>query len=144
MMPNSYVPNLDDKSFDNSPVIKKRPVNMAMSVIPGQFIGNTKKMKRSKNLAQSVGFGLGEDGSLKALGSLRSGGGLLGQLAHDANLPEEMDADREQFNCKTFCELCDRTFNKFKSITRHHCRKCFRSVCTSCSGNKRKLSKNDD
>lgn len=34
--------------------------NMAMSVIPsgGQFIGNTKKMKNAKNLAQSVGFGL--------------------------------------------------------------------------------------
>ena len=97
-----------------------------MSVIPGQFIGNKRKLEKSKNLAQSVGFGLGEDGSLKALGSLRSGGGLLGQLAVDANLPEELDAeDRESFNLKSFCELCDRTFNKLKGINRHHCRKCY-------------------
>lgn len=80
MMPNSYIPKLDDKSFDNSPApkAKKSMNNMAMSVIPGQFIGNTRKLEKSKNLAQSVGFGLGEDGSLRALGSLRSGGGLLG------------------------------------------------------------------
>jgi hypothetical protein len=51
---------------------------MAMSVIPGQFIGNKRKLEKSKNLAMSVGFGLGEDGSLKALGSLRSTGGLMG------------------------------------------------------------------
>lgn len=118
---------------------------MAMSVIPGQFIGNKKKLEKSKNLAQSVGFGLGEDGSLKALGSLRSTGGFLGQLANDANLPEELDTgDRESFNLKTFCELCDRTFGKFKGINRHHCRKCNRSVCQQCGGCFRKLSKNDE
>ena len=94
VMPNSYKPKLAvDQSFESSGTKPKKTNNMAMSVVPGQFIGNKRKLEKSKNLAQSVGFGLGEDGSLKALGSLRSGGGLLGQLANDANLPEELDAD---------------------------------------------------
>ena len=46
---------------------------MAGSVIPtaGQFIINQKKnTKGTKNLAQSVGFGLFEEGSIQALNSL--------------------------------------------------------------------------
>lgn len=76
-MPNSY-----KSSFDEDPIIKptreRKTNNMAMSVVPGQFIGNKRKLEKTKNLAQSVGFGLGEEGSLKALGSLRTSGGLLG------------------------------------------------------------------
>ena len=57
-------------------------------------------------------------------------GGVLETLADDANLPDEIqDVDRADFNLKTYCELCDRTFAKLKGINRHHCRKCNKSVC---------------
>ena len=94
---NDYRANpFNDRSYDDGPLgtdgskfRKQKTCNMAMSVIPsgGQFIGNQKKMQKAKNLAQSVGFGLGEDGSLKNLGNLVQDGGILGTLADDAHLP---------------------------------------------------------
>mmetsp|Transcript_9489 Transcript_9489/g.14545 ORF Transcript_9489/g.14545 Transcript_9489/m.14545 type:complete len:114 (+) Transcript_9489:182-523(+) len=113
---------------------------MARSVIPGQFIGNTRKLGKTQNLAQSVGLGLGDAGSLQALGSLKVQAGILGDLADDANLPKDFSADKK-FNLMNFCELCDRTFSKLKGISRHHCRKCNKSVCNQCSNSRRKLSK---
>jgi len=73
-------------------------------------------------------------------------GGILGDLAEDANLPQELeDMNRpESFNMRNFCELCDRNFAKLKGINRHHCRKCNRSVCQQCSASKRRLAKNDE
>jgi hypothetical protein len=97
-------------------------------------------INKSKTLAQSVGFGI-EDGSIRNIGSL-SGPGILGQLAENAHLPNITDADdREEWNEKSFCELCDTTFNL--RTKRHHCRKCKKSVCQSCSGTKRQISKKD-
>jgi len=115
---------------------KKVKGGLAMSVLPGTFVPNTKK---KTNFAQSVGFGLLQDVAAKREN------GILGSLADDANLPDEgPDHDRDQFNCSNFCELCDRTFAKLKGINRHHCRKCNKSVCQQCSNNKRKLSKQDE
>ena len=72
-------------------------------------------------------------------------GRILSNLADDHNLPEELDElNKGQFNNRNFCELCDRNFAKYKGINRHHCRKCFRSVCQKCSNSKRRLAKNDD
>ena len=93
----------------------------------------------------SVGAGLGEAGSLQKLSSLTKTGGILANIADDANLPDDLDDTRgESFNMRNFCELCDRNFNKLKGISRHHCRRCNRSVCQQCSSSKRRLAKNDD
>lgn len=76
------------------------------------------------------------------LQNLRTGGKIIGGLADDANLPDKIpDLDRSKFNEMPSCELCDRDFNKLKRIDRHHCRKCYRSVCDKCSMSRRKLSK---
>jgi len=93
-----------------------------------------------------VGFGLGDGGdvSLKNISSLKTQG-ILGDLAEDANLPDTMESlDKNDFNLKSYCELCERSFNKLKGVSRHHCRKCNKSVCQQCSNNKRKLSKADE
>lgn len=114
-----------------------------MSVTPGQFIGNSKK-KQSKNLTMSVGQGvLGEGSFTKKDKNLNSG--IFSQLDDYANLPDEIDdLGSDSFNNLNYCELCEKTFNKLKGVSRHHCRKCNQSVCQSCSNNKRKLAKNDD
>ena len=85
-----------------------------------------------KSLAQSVGFGILQEGGLGGMArSLNTQGGILNQLADHANLPDELDGgdQKEKWNLKNFCELCDRTFGKLKGVSRHHCRKCNRSVC---------------
>jgi hypothetical protein len=51
-MNSTFVPKIGDNSFESnaSPAPKaKKITNMAMSVIPGQFIGNTRKLEKSKN-----------------------------------------------------------------------------------------------
>lgn len=100
-------------------------------------------MQKNQNLAQSVGYSL-EAGNLQALGSLKTKGGILGDLADDANLPEEFTSEEKKFNLMNYCELCDQQFSKLKGISRHHCRKCNKSVCQQCSNNKRKLAKQDE
>jgi hypothetical protein len=101
-------------------------------------------MKTAKNLAQSVGIGLLTQEGILQKESLKRDGGVLGNLADDANLPDVLpDQGRESFNLCNFCELCERNFNKI-SLPRHHCRKCNKSVCNQCSNNKRKLSKQND
>ena len=70
--------------------------------------------------------------------------GILQTFADHANLPDRIDdIDKKNFNEKPTCELCDRKFNKF-NFHRHHCRKCYKSVCDRCSANTRKLAKLDD
>ena len=144
--------NQGAKSFENEGIgalsgNKSKAKNMAASVVPngGQFIMNQKKMQNGKNLAMSVGAGLGDAGSLNKLASLTKAGGILAAVADDAGLPDELDdMGKEQFNNMNYCELCDRNFAKLKGIARHHCRKCNRSVCQQCSNSKRRLAKNDD
>ena len=75
--------------------------------------------------------------------NLNNLGGVLGGLDEMHYLPDELDDTRESFNNLNFCELCDRNFNKLKGISRHHCRKCNKSVCQQCSASKRRLAKND-
>jgi len=124
----------------------KKKSGLASSVVAGQFIGNVKKMNTSgrSNFAASVNLGmLGNDVSLG--GSLTTNPtAILGGLADDANLPNELEDVNDGWHNYTYCELCDRTFSKFKGISRHHCRKCLKSVCQQCSSNTRKLSKQDD
>ena len=93
-------------------------------------MGNAKKISRPKNLAQSVGMGVGGDTPLLALGAIGQTSGILGTLADDANLPETIEElDKDMFNNKDDCEFCERNFSKIKGNPRHHCRKCFKSVC---------------
>lgn len=93
-----------------------------------------------------MGFALAGDGLGGAARSFNTKqGGIFNSLADDANLPEMLkDGDKEAWNLKTYCELCDRTFSKLKGISRHHCRKCNKSVCQQCSNNRRKLAKSDE
>jgi len=114
----------------------KKKSGLANSVVPGQFIGNEKKKNTS-------GRSFGNDVSLG--GSLTTNPtAILGALADDANLPNELEDVNDGWHNFNYCELCDRTFSKFKGISRHHCRKCLKSVCQQCSSNTRKLSKQDD
>ena len=129
---------------------KKKKTNLAMSVVPGQFLGGKNNKMTGKNLAQSVGFGLLQDinqiSSRQTLNP-KTGQGILAQFADDVNLPDDIEDEseaREAFHEGKACELCEKTFNKIKGIGRHHCRKCYKSVCQQCSSQKRKLAKNID
>ena len=91
-MSNNYKPKVgsyeddDDVNILKTEGSTKSSKRFASSVIPGQLIGNQKKMGKN-NLAQSVGLGL-----LKGdLGSLKRGSTILDTLADDANLPDEFD-----------------------------------------------------
>ena len=118
---------------------KKFQKGLTQSVVPGQLMGNQKKFSNAKNLVQSVQQGLLHENTLKKEGVLHG-------LADDANLPDDITelGNKEEFNLLNYCELCEVTFNKLKGVNRHHCRKCFKSVCQPCSANKRKLAKNDE
>ena len=89
-----------------------------------------------------MGQGIGDEG----LGALNNKKGILGALADDANLPDELDDKdfKDNFNEEDNCELCEVKFSKVSRISRHHCRKCYKSVCQKCSSNNRKLAKNDN
>lgn len=56
-------------------------------------------MNKPKNLAQSVGFGVGTDAPLSALGAMTKSNGILSTLADDANLPETIEeVDKSQYH----------------------------------------------
>ena len=62
-------------------------------------------------------------------------------------LPDELEDEddvKDQFHEEEACELCQSKFKKFGGNPRHHCRRCYKSVCNQCSGNKRRLAKNSD
>ena len=48
---------------------------------------------------------------------------------------------KSQFHEKLVCEFCPQQFNKLLH-SRHHCRKCAKSICSDCTI-KRRLSKTD-
>ena len=118
-----------------------KKTNFAASIIPtgGQFIEN-KNARVSQSFARVVGRGLGDEGS----NAFNRKSGVLGELAEDTHLPDELEEDfKDNFNEQDNCELCDSKFKKVGN-PRHHCRKCYKSVCQKCSNNKRKLAKKDD
>ena len=66
-------------------------------------------------------------------------------------LPEEFEIKTEknkEFNNSSTCESCGKNLNKklvgiFSSSSRHHCRRCGKTVCDRCWKNLKRLSKKD-
>lgn len=71
---------------------------------------------------------------------------VFGDLGEEANLPDDIlpdDQIKELYHEENQCELCDVTFKKVFN-PRHHCRRCYKSVCNNCSGSKRRLCKKSE
>lgn len=95
-------------------------------------------------MASTIAHG-NEQNQLKALEALNKNNNVFGDLGEDANLPDDILADdeiKELFHEEKNCELCDKKFNLV--TPRHHCRKCYQSVCNTCSSSRRRLCKKSE
>ena len=74
--------------------LPKQKMNFAASIIPtgGQFIEN-KNSKVSQSFAQVIGKGLGNEGS----SAFNRKTGVLGELAEDTHLPDELEDDFKDY-----------------------------------------------
>jgi hypothetical protein len=122
--------------------------NLRQSVMPqgGQIImnQNTAGRKALKSMAKTT---IGKSPLSHSVIPGAAKPSIFGNLVDDAHLPmkpENEDEIEEEFHEEKACEFCQVTFGKLRGISRHHCRRCFKSVCDKCSNNKRRIYRNSE
>jgi len=63
--------------------------------------------------------------------------------ANENNLPDVFDVQQVQFLQSQYCMFCSKHFGSsvFSAVVSHHCSRCGKSVCDSCSQARHRLSK---